>query len=394
MTDMADMADMADKVKTVGTLAVRLEQQGPIPLHVELTCAPGELLALVGPSGGGKSTILRAIAGLYPARSGRITSGDTLWFDTQDGVNLSPQQRRVGMVFQAYSLFPHLSAFDNVRIALGHLPDAQRDARARELLARVHLSGLRDRRPAKLSGGEQQRVALARALAREPRVLLLDEPFSAVDQVTRRKLRMELSELSRNLSVPTILVTHDLDEACMLGRRMCILRAGRTLQHGAPNAVMQRPRNAEVARLMDVRNIFSGVIGEPGGAEKTNLMWNRQTLELPLSTDFSPGDKVTWCIPPEQVLLHRRDRGGSRGERENPVSGVIDDLLTVGGITNAVLTLQGDSGDRLHMDLPPHVVKRNRLRIGEEVSMSLLGEAIHLMPWHPLESRSRADEAR
>jgi molybdate transport system ATP-binding protein len=278
-----------------------------------------------------------------------------------------------------------------VKIALSHLPESQRDTRARELLARVHLSGIRDRRPANLSGGEQQRVALARALAREPKVLLLDEPFSAVDQVTRRKLRMELSELSRTLSIPVILVTHDLDEACMLGRRMCILRAGRTLQEGAPGEVLQHPKNAEVARLMDVRNIFSGVIGDADGEGRTRLLWNGRPLELPLSTDFQPGEKVTWCIPPEQVLLHRRDRQGSRGERENPVTGVISDLLTIGGITNVVLHLAGHTDDRLHMDLPPHVVKRNQLRLGDQVSMSLLGESIHLMPWHPLASRSRSD---
>ncbi len=375
-----------------GTLSVRLAQEGPIPLDVELRCVPGELLALVGPSGSGKSTILRAIAGLYRPRSGRIQSGEEVWFDSRKGVESTPQQRRVGMVFQQYALFPHLSALENVKIALGHLPESQRDGRAGELLAKVHLSGIRERKPGQLSGGEQQRVALARALAREPQVLLLDEPFSAVDQVTRRKLRLELSELSRTLSIPTILVTHDLDEACMLGRRMCILRAGRTLQEGIPNDVMQRPRDAEVARLMDVRNIFSGIVAEPSDAGNTRLVWNEQTLDLPYCSDYQSGQKVTWCIPPEQVLLHRRDRPESKGARENPVSGVVSEMLTVGGMTNVVLTLEGGSSDRLHMDLPPHVVKRNQLQIGDRISMSLLGESIHLMPWHPLSARSRSEE--
>ncbi len=378
----------------VGTLAVRLQQDGPIPLDVDLRCVPGELLALVGPSGSGKSTVLRAIAGLYRPRSGFIQSGADIWFDSRAHVDISPQRRRVGMLFQQYALFPHLSALGNVRIALGHLPKPQRDGRARELLARVHLSGVHDRRPAQLSGGEQQRVALARALAREPHVLLLDEPFSAVDQVTRRKLRLELSQLSRSLSIPTILVTHDLDEACMLGRRMCVLRAGRTLQEGVPNEVMQRPRDAEVARLMDVRNIFSGVIADAGDDGTTRLVWNEQVLNLSYCTDFRPGEKVTWCIPPEQVLLHRRDRPRSRGAVENPVTGVISELLTVGGIANVVLVLEGAAGERLHMDLPPHVVKRNELRIGERVGMSLLGESINLMPWHPLSARSRSAERR
>ena len=380
---------MSDRV---GALSVCLQQSGPIPLEVELRCEPSEVLALVGPSGSGKSTILRAIAGLYGARAGRINSGDTVWFDSRHGVMVSPQRRRVGMVFQHYALFPHLSALDNVKIALGHLRESQRENRARDLLARVHLSGVRGRRPAQLSGGEQQRVALARALARDPHVLLLDEPFSAVDQVTRRKLRLELSELTRSLSIPIILVTHDLDEACMLGRRMCILRAGRTLQVGVPNEVMQRPRDAEVARLMDVRNIFSGVIGESEVAGRTRLLWEGRMLDLPYCTEFAPGERITWCIPPEQVLLHRRDRPASSGARENPVSGVVGEMLTVGGITTVVLTLEGETGDRVHMDLPPHVVKRNALSIGDQVSMSLLGESIHLMPWAPLSVRKRAEE--
>ncbi len=378
--------------EVAGRLSVCLSQDGPIPLAVELHCEPGELLALVGPSGSGKSTVLRAIAGLYRPRSGLIQSGATVWFDSRRRVEATPQQRRVGMLFQQYALFPHLSAIGNVRIALGHLPQSQREERACELLARVHLSGVRERRPAQLSGGEQQRVALARALARDPHVLLLDEPFSAVDQVTRRKLRLELSQLSRSLSIPTILVTHDLDEACMLGRRMCVLRAGRTLQDGIPNEVMQRPRDAEVARLMDVRNIFSGVIAPAGDDGTARLAWNESVLSLPYCTDFRPGEKVTWCIAPEQVLLHRRDRPRSRGAGENPVKGRVSELLTVGGIANVVLTLEGAGGHSLHMDLPPHVVKRNQLRIGEQVNMSLLGESINLMPWHPLSARARSEE--
>ncbi|GAB4357225.1 MAG: ABC transporter ATP-binding protein [Gammaproteobacteria bacterium] len=376
----------------VGALTVRLHQATPIPLDVEFSCNPGEVLALVGPSGSGKSTILRAIAGLYHPRNGRVQSGSAVWFDSTRRKQLPPQLRRVGMVFQHYALFPHLSALENVKIALRHLPEPQREERARQLLARVHLSGVHDRRPAQLSGGEQQRVALARALAREPRVLLLDEPFSAVDQVTRRKLRLELAALTRTLNIPIILVTHDLDEACMLGRRMCILRAGRTLQVGVPNEVMQRPRDAEVARLMDVRNIFSGIMADAPEQGRSRLVWNEQILELPYRSDFRPGDKVTWCIPPDQVLLHRKDRPASRGAGENPVDAVVSEMVTIGGTTNVLLTVVGSEGDRLHMDLPPHVVKRNRLAIGDRVRMSLLGESIHLMPWHPLSARPRSEE--
>jgi molybdate transport system ATP-binding protein len=205
------------------TLSVRLQQTAPIPLDAEFDCGAGELVALVGPSGSGKTTLLRVIAGVARCAEGRVAIGDDTWFDSAAGVELSPQQRRVGLVFQSYALFPHLSALDNVALAS---PRSDPAGHARELLARMRLDGLAVRRPAQLSGGQQQRVALARALARDPQVLLLDEPFSAVDQVTRQDLYVELAELHRSLSIPMLLVTHDLQEAQRLADRMVILDEG------------------------------------------------------------------------------------------------------------------------------------------------------------------------
>jgi molybdate transport system ATP-binding protein len=233
-------------------LNVRLNQERPIALDVEFSVAPGEILALVGPSGSGKSTTLRAIAGLYAPSNGRIFCNGTAWFDPELAVDLPARARRVGMVFQSYALFPHLTAIENVMEALGDLPAGERRERARGLLARVHLDGLEERKPAALSGGQQQRVAVARALARRPNVLLLDEPFSAVDRVTRRKLRRELIELRRELSMPVILVTHDLDDVVRLADRMCVLSGGKILQTGAVEEVMVHPASATVAELLDL----------------------------------------------------------------------------------------------------------------------------------------------
>ena len=241
---------MPDAVAARG-LTVKLEQKFPIPLEVEFAVAPEEILALVGPSGSGKSTTLRAIAGLYAPAGGRIACRGSVWFDS-GGINVPARARRAGMVFQSYALFPHLTAAENVMEALGDVRPDERRGEAAALLRRMHLDGLEDRRPASLSGGQQQRVAVARALARRPDVLLLDEPFSAVDRVTRRRLRRELGELRRELSMPVILVTHDLDDVVRLADRMCVLNGGQILQTGTVEQVMAHPVSPLVAELLDL----------------------------------------------------------------------------------------------------------------------------------------------
>jgi len=358
-------------------LAVRLEQDAPIPLAATLACAPGETLALVGPSGSGKSTILRCIAGLHRARAGRIACNGATWFDPAQGVDRTPQQRSTGLVFQSYALFPHLSALDNVAAAMSHLPARERADRARELLARVHLTGLEGRRPDALSGGQQQRVAVARALARDPQVLLLDEPFSAVDRVTRQKLYRELAELRRSLALPIVLVTHDLDEAAMLADRMCMLHRGRTLQTGTPFDVMTRPADALVARLVDLRNVFEAHVAAVGTGR--GLLWNGIGLEADVAATFATGERVQFAVPVSGVVLHRHDRP-SRGERENPVDGTVAECTELGEDTTVALAVPG-TGAPLWLRIPSHVARRNDVRTGTRQRVSLLASAIHVMRW-------------
>jgi len=361
-------------------LQVRLRQQASIPLDAELACAPGELLALIGPSGSGKTTILRAIAGLRRPTLGAIGCDGETWFDSESGEWLSPQRRRVGMVFQDYALFPHLSALHNVSEALGHLPGGQRRARAQELLTMVHLSGLETRRPAHLSGGQRQRVALARALAREPRVLLLDEPFSAVDQVTRRKLQRELAILRRTIRVPILLVTHDLAEATALADRLCVLHRGVTLQTGAPDRVLARPASPLVARLMDQSNIFEGVVERvASGEQRGRLAWRRRTLAVQTTGGLLPGSKVSWMIPPSYIVLHRKGRP-SLGDRENPVGGTVGDVVVLGESTSVTLFIEGDEGCQLNFTVSTHAARRNDIAMGTDAAVSLLADGIHVMP--------------
>jgi len=366
-------------------LSVTLRQHAPIPLDCELACAPGELVALVGPSGSGKTTVLRCIAGLARPQQGRISCGFDTWLDTGAGLMLPPQLRRVGMVFQSYSLLPHLSALDNVALALWQLPPKERSEVAQEWLARTHLHGLERRRPGELSGGQQQRVALARALARaigdgsSAAVLLLDEPFSAVDQVTRRKLQQELARLRRELSIPIVLVTHDLDEARMLADRMVLLHHGVSLQSGPPETVMTRPANAAVAKLVGLTNLFEGVVGTGCGQGTTCLEALGLRLEVAGGQGWAPGTRVLWAVPPEGVHLNRRGSASAR-EGANQVRGRIEDCIVLGPFTHVTLrSAQGDA--RLAFSLPSHIARQDEIVPGAEALVTLLPQAIHLMPW-------------
>jgi molybdate transport system ATP-binding protein len=362
-----------------GSLQVSLSQSGPIPLAAAFDCAPGEMLALVGPSGSGKSTILRSIAGLYAPAAGRIAVGEALWYDTEAGANVAPHRRRAGLVFQNYALFPHMTAAENVAAALTHMRRPERRERAGELLAAVHLAGLEERRPAELSGGQQQRVAVARALARDPQVLLLDEPFSAVDRATRQRLYRELAAMRQNLRMPVVLVTHDLEEAAMLADRMCVLSRGRTLQTGAPEEITAHPRSADVARLLGLRNLFTATVLRHEEGKRTLLDWNGIIVEMPHAPKFSPGMPVEWLIPEGFVVMHRRDRP-SRGERENRVEGRVASIIATGPMAQVVMSTASAPETPVFFSVPAHVARRNGLARDASIAVSLLSEGIHILP--------------
>ncbi|MDH3476354.1 MAG: ABC transporter ATP-binding protein, partial [Rhodospirillales bacterium] len=366
-------------MSAVHGLHVTLRQDGPVPLDAQFRCAPGEVLALVGPSGSGKSTILRSIAGACRPAQGTIMVNGETWFDGTRRLHLAPHRRAVGMVFQSYALFPHLTALGNVMAGMGNLPAGGRQARARELLELVRLSGLEQRRPAELSGGQQQRVAVARALARAPEVLLLDEPFSAVDKVTRQRLYREIAELRRGLNMPVVLVTHDLDEATMLADRMTVLHHGRTLQTGRPEEVTRRPASTQVARLVDLRNLFTGTVAghEPG--DRTIIEWAGLKIEATARPELAIGQEVSWVVPDGFVILHRRDRP-SRGEHENPIPGLVEAVLPIGQTAHITLRPRHTPGLPIHFSVPLHVARRNGLTEGVEAIVSLLAEGIHLLP--------------
>ncbi|WP_293549448.1 sulfate/molybdate ABC transporter ATP-binding protein [Parvibaculum sp.] len=232
---------------------------------VSLAVEPGELLALLGPSGSGKTTLLRAIAGLSAPEEGRIR------FHGEDATNLSLRERRVGFVFQQYALFRHMTVFDNIAFGLRVRPRAERP-RAREIARRVHLllglvqlEGLGDRFPSQLSGGQRQRVALARALAIEPTVLLLDEPFGALDAKVRKELRRWLRQIHHETGLTTIFVTHDQEEALELADRVVIMRSGKIEQIGTPAEIYDEPATPFVCEFLGNVTKFETVLKDGEG---------------------------------------------------------------------------------------------------------------------------------
>ena len=364
-------------MKNSSALSVELVQESPVPIDAGLHCESGELLSLVGPSGAGKTTVLRAIAGLSRPASGAIRCDGYVWFDSASRTFIPARQRRVGYVFQQHALFPHLTAKQNVEQALRHLSPADRRSRALHWLQRVNLAGLENRRPAQLSGGQQQRIGLARALAREPSVLLLDEPFSSVDSATRDRLYTELAALRRDLAIPVVLVTHDLQEATILSDRLCMLSKGKTLQSGSVQEVTTQPASVLVARLVGLKNVFRATVVDINGTAAV-IEWRGQQLVVTQNNGFRRGDAVHWCIPQSHVVLHRQSRP-SNGVRENPVNGRVSEVLRMGD--NALVGVQVGNPDKppVFLSVPLHVADRNSVVVGVQVGFSLLADSIHLM---------------
>jgi len=260
---------------------------------VDLEIERGAFTCLIGPSGCGKTTCLRVLAGLESATAGVVLS------EGRDITGLSAAQRRVGMVFQSYALFPNMTVSQNIAFGLSRkTPPAERQRRVEELLQTVGLPGFGDRRPVQLSGGQQQRVAIARALAPEPRVLLLDEPLSALDPQVRERLRGELKDLQRRLGVTTVMVTHDQAEALAIADRIAVMRAGKVEQAGAPQDIYDQPASAFVAGFVGAMNLLPARVTGLGVVEADGL--GPMTVS---TADFAIGDAVQLGIRPEAVAL-------------------------------------------------------------------------------------------
>ncbi|TAJ07013.1 MAG: ABC transporter ATP-binding protein [Nitrospirae bacterium] len=332
---------------------------------------PPSVLVLFGPSGSGKTTILRCLAGLEWPDQGSIRFGSETWVDTGASIRRHPQQRQIGYMSQDYALFPTYSVLGNIAYGLGDMPGTERQQRIEEVTALLQLQGTEGLRPTQLSGGQQQRVALARVLARRPRLLLLDEPLSALDIPTRSRLRGELRSLLRQLAIPTIVVTHDWEEALALGDRMVVLREGRVLQEGAPQQVFNRPGDAEVAKIVGMETVLPGRVIEMTQGLVTVEVEKRKLVALGTG---EVGPEVFVCIRAEDILLESPPAGATSAR--NQLAGTVRGVTPMG----ALVRVEIDCGFVLSAVVTRSALEELRLSPGASVVAAIKAGSVHLVP--------------
>lgn len=331
---------------------------------ISLAIPPGRITCVLGQSGCGKSTLLRIISGVdRPDPGGRIRLGGIEV--TSPGRFVEPEDRKIGFMFQDYALFPHLSVAENLAFGLRHLPGSLRRDRLAEVVERIGLGHLLDRYPHALSGGEQQRVALARALAPQPAILLMDEPFSNLDQGLRERVRRETVETLRRIGTTAIIVTHDPQEALAVGDLIVLMRAGRIEQVGTPFEIYDRPRSAYAAEFMGPCNRLTGI-------------WSGGRIETPIGTfpadlDLPEGALALACIRPQALSIGPDGQGISARVVAKTFTGESEQIDIM--VHPLAQTLRMHS----HVRIP--------MALGEKVSLQLNGAQIHVFP-EPSDSAS------
>jgi molybdate transport system ATP-binding protein len=368
-------------------VAIRKQLDG-VTLDVEWSAGDG-VAALFGPSGAGKTLTLQCLAGLVRPDAGRIVLGDDVLFDAAAGIDVAPQRRRVGYVFQGYALFPHLTVRGNGGFGLRGRARAGRRRREEEVLARLGLEPYAERYPRELSGGQRQRVALGRALATDPALLLLDEPLSALDLPLRQALRDELGAILADWGIAAVLVTHDLTEAYRLGDRIVVYEEGRVIQAAPRAELLWRPSSRSVARIMGIRNVMQGVTLK-ATADRIQFRWRGQVLEAVNSPSRSylpaPDSPLAFYIRPEYVRLLRKDRAGLDGVHHmNLMSGTVVREVDLGTSWTLFLRLdepgppaQGEYD--LELEVPRLVYEILEIDRDRHWQFSLHRGAIHVLP--------------
>lgn len=333
-----------------------------------------EILVLFGPSGAGKTLTLGSIAGSVKPDTGFIKLDDRVFFESPS--TFVPMHRRhIGVVFQGYALFPHMTVAKNVAYGLRYMQG--RGARVQEMLAQLHLDDLAHRYPHQLSGGQQQRVALGRALIVKPSLLLLDEPFSALDKAVREELQREIVRLQRELQLTVVVITHDLDDAFALGDKLAVMRHGHICQFGAVNEVFNYPNSAAVAKIMGATNLFRGTVTEKS-VDGVKLMWGNISLRA-APADVSVGDTVSFFVRPEDVKVIHPDKPLKYLSGDN----LLDVTVTRLAHRGAVMAMRVNAPHLPHpiaVRFPQRGYRDLRLHEGKAIQISLRWEAVQILP--------------
>jgi len=323
-----------------------------------------ELVVLFGPSGSGKTTLFKCISGITEPDDGKITVGNKVYFDKNKKINLPIQKRNLGYVFQNYTLFPHMSVRKNIECGLKGWEKEAKEERVLEMLSLIHIEELETRYPSQLSGGQKQRVALARALAPRPEILLLDEPFSALDLKIRIELAEKIKNLQTRIGIPLLFITHNLEEALMLADKILILHGGKTQQFGTPEEIFNHPKNLHVAELVGISNIFDDAYIEGHDEKSKNTVLKSGDLRLKIkSQNFKAGDKVSWGIHPENITLLLAD-SDSEDQENNTYSARINNIINKGPKKRITLKLV-KYNNTLTAEVPAQVVDSLKLHAGE-----------------------------
>lgn len=336
---------------------------------VSLTVSDNEFFTLLGPSGCGKTTLLRLIAGFETA-----TAGEILLFGEHIG-RLPPHERPVNTVFQQYALFPHMTVFDNVAFGLEMLRKSQADTKTTvmRMLELVEMDGFVSRKPAQLSGGQQQRVALARALAPHPKVLLLDEPLSALDLKLRHAMRGELKTLQRETGVTFIFVTHDQEEALTMSDRVAVMSEGEVQQVGSATEIYENPRNRFVADFIGRSNFLEGTVAETGGGSICVQLTNGALVPLQTSESHSQGETLTLVLRPEKIALKPKGEGAPPGV----LHGVVAETMYLGTDTNYEVRLA--NGSQVEVRDQNGLTGSARFKVGDEVALEIAPNAARVI---------------
>lgn len=335
--------------------------------NINFKVEDGKLMTLLGPSGCGKSTTLRCIAGLEKPDTGLVSVGGQVLSSIKDKVFVAPEKRGIGMVFQSYAIWPHMTVFDNVAYPLKvrHVRKDETRRKVKEALTLVRLDGLEDRLAPHLSGGQQQRVALARALVADPKLLLLDEPMSNLDARLREHMRQEFKELQRRLGIATIYVTHDQVEALYISHQVGVMIAGKILETGGPKDIYLGPKSKTVAEFIGTANFIEGELTKDtpkNGYDLVSTPIANLYSKVPTDVKNSSGSKVTLCIRPENIDVY----ANKPADNTNVLQGKVTSAVFLGEYTEYMINVKEqlirahsrgahpvEEGETAYIQIPP-----------------------------------------